>query len=92
VTPKRTQAAKSPKKGDRSFISLLAVVLVVGAAVIGYVVFKPGPQATVIDPNAPLPEARGQVLGSESAPVEIIMFADFECPVMHPLKMRLQML
>lgn len=74
-------SAPKPKKGDRSFIALLAVVLVVGAGIIGYVALRrPAVTASVIDPNTPLPEAKGHVMGSESAPVEIMMFGDFECP------------
>ena len=34
--------------------------------------------ATVANPNAPRPE--GYVLGSATAPVEIVEYADFECP------------
>ena len=77
--------AKNPppkKKGDRSFVSLLVALFVVGAAVLGYVVFKPKANPVVTtDNNTPLPAAKGFVMGSESATVEIVEFGDFECPV-----------
>lgn len=34
----------------------------------------------VVDPSIELPEATGYVMGSVTAPVEILEFADFECP------------
>jgi len=78
--PSRSAVAK--KKSDRSFVSLIVVLLLVGAAVIGYVVFKPKPSAVVTtDKNTPLPKANGFVMGSEAAPVEIVEFGDFECPI-----------
>ena len=36
--------------------------------------------ATTIDPNLPPMKAEGYLLGSAQAPVEVIEFADFECP------------
>jgi protein-disulfide isomerase len=33
-----------------------------------------------IDPNLPLPEASGYLMGNAAAPVQILEFADFECP------------
>lgn len=77
---KRPTAQSKKKKGDRSFITGLVLLLVVGAGVIGYLVFKPKPSA-IVQNDAPLPDPKGYVMGSESAPVEIIEFGDFECPV-----------
>jgi protein-disulfide isomerase len=79
VAQKRTQTAKA-KKSDRSFVALIALLLIAGAGVIGYVAFKPKPAPVTIDPNTPLPDAQGYVIGSDTAPVEIIEFGDFECP------------
>ena len=80
MNAKRAANVNAKKKGDRSFITLLAVVGVIGLAIIGYVVLKPKPAARLVDANLPLPEAKGYVVGSDSAPVEILEFGDFECP------------
>lgn len=72
--PPQRQLAK------RNFIGLIIVLLVAGSATLGYVMTRPAQQARVIDPGAPLPKPLGHVMGSDSAPVEITMFGDFECP------------
>jgi protein-disulfide isomerase len=76
VTTKKTP----PKKGNRSFITLVAIVLIAGVAIIGYVLNRPKPAPIVVTDNTPLPPAQGYVKGSDSALVEIVEFADFECP------------
>ena len=75
------QAGKQSAGGGRGFLTLLVVVFIVGAAAIAYVMLKPKPVATtMVDANAPLPKAQGYVIGRDSAPVEITMYGDFECP------------
>lgn len=69
-----------PPRENRSFITIVVVLLVGGVAVIGYVLNRDKTTATIVDTNAPLPAAQGYVMGSDSAPVEIVEFADFECP------------
>lgn len=72
-------AKKQPAK-SKSFGSLLAVIAVVGVVAIGYVASRPTPVIT-LDPNAAASLAPGGiVIGSPDAPVEVIEFADFECP------------
>lgn len=68
----------TPSRGR--FFLVLAAVAIAGAAAIGYAAMKPKPGPVAVDPNAPRPQAEGVVLGSPSAPVEIVEFADFECP------------
>lgn len=67
-------------KKDRSFITILAVVGLVGAAAIGYVLTSKKATSVVIDTTQPMPNAKGKVIGSDSAPVEVVIWADFECP------------
>jgi len=63
------------------FYGALAVVALVGAGAIGYLATreKPRPLATAVDPNLAR-EAEGYLQGDSTAPVQILEFADFECP------------
>lgn len=74
-------AKKKPASGGNSrFLAILAAVAVVGGGAITWVVTQSGPKAVALDPNAAPPKPAGYVMGSPDAPVEIIEFADFECP------------
>ena len=66
----------------RPFYIALGAIALVGLAALGYALTRPrkDPVAT-IDPNLPLPPATGHLLGDTTAPVQIIEFADFQCPV-----------
>lgn len=80
-------AGKNPtataRKGDskRWFYILIAVLLIVGIATIGYQATKPAAQTVFeMDSTITLVANQGHVIGSETAPVEVVEFADFECP------------
>ncbi|HYV97212.1 MAG TPA: thioredoxin domain-containing protein [Gemmatimonadaceae bacterium] len=82
MNQKRNAPSKTTKSGNRSFVTGIVVLGLIGAAVIGVVVSRSkGAAAVVLDPNAPLPEAKGPVTGDPSALVEMTEFGDFECPV-----------
>lgn len=75
---------KQAKKGAPSplFYLLIAVVAIVGVGALAYVASKPkASNVSQIDPNLPPVKSEGYVMGSPTAPVEVIEFADFECPV-----------
>jgi protein-disulfide isomerase len=60
----------------------LGAIAVIGAAMVGYAATRPSgaDRVTTIDPTVPAGAPEGYVMGSPDAPVEIIEFADFECP------------
>lgn len=73
----------SAKKGDskRGFYVILGILLFAGIAAIGYQVMKPSPQTVFeMDSTVTLVANQGHVLGSDTALVEVVEFADFECP------------
>ena len=64
----------------RGFWIALGVFVVVGISVLSYLATRPKAVATTIDPSLPPVKSEGYVMGNASAPVEVIEFADFECP------------
>ena len=64
----------------RGFWLALGVVALVGIAGLSWLASRPKARITQLDPNLPPMKAEGYVLGSPTAPVEVVEFADFECP------------
>jgi protein-disulfide isomerase len=71
--------AKSRGPG-RGFWLALGLIAVLGLGALGYVASRPKVTSTAIDPTLPALKAEGYVIGSPNAPLEVIEFADFECP------------
>lgn len=67
--------------GKRWFYILLALLLVAGIGWLSYVSTKP-PAHSVwqVDSSVALVPNQGHVIGSDTAPLEVVEFADFECP------------
>jgi protein-disulfide isomerase len=60
---------------------MLAILLIAGIATIGYQAVKPPAQSVFqMDSSITLVANQGHVIGSENAPLEVVEFADFECP------------
>ncbi|HEV8361880.1 MAG TPA: thioredoxin domain-containing protein [Gemmatimonadaceae bacterium] len=76
--------APPPKRGNpKAFYLVLAAVALIGAYFL-YMQMRGGSSAasaTTIDPSVPLPKAEGYLLGNADAPVQVVEYADFECPV-----------
>ncbi|HKG93240.1 MAG TPA: thioredoxin domain-containing protein [Gemmatimonadaceae bacterium] len=77
----RSTAGKSRRrKSNRQFYAALAVLALAGGGVLAYVATRPKETVRTVDPNLPPAKAEGYLMGNPSAPVQIIEFADFECP------------
>jgi protein-disulfide isomerase len=66
---------------NRGFYLALAAIALAGIATLGYVASRPkGEPARAVTFDTSAVKAEGYVVGSPTAPVQIIEFADFECP------------
>jgi protein-disulfide isomerase len=76
---KRSSTVRATRQPMKKFYAVIGVIAIAGAAAIGYAATRPKQAVTVIDP-AKLPAAAGHLLGKADAPVQVLEFADFECP------------
>ena len=78
----RPNIVKSAKRGGpgRGFWMTMGLVAVMGVAALSWVATRPKTAARSIDPSLPPMKAEGYLIGSPSAPVEVVEYADFECP------------
>ncbi|HSA55213.1 MAG TPA: DsbA family protein [Gemmatimonadaceae bacterium] len=79
-----TRSGSRPAVQPRSkgpFYALLGVIAGAAVLLIAWQAMRPTSSGVVmIDPNTPLPEAEGYLLGDSAAPVQVLEWADFECP------------
>ena len=77
------RAAKRGSNNTRIFYLALAVIAVAGIGALTWMSTRPRQEAAVVQVDSTLPKvaSNGYVMGSPSAPVEVIEFGDFECPV-----------
>jgi protein-disulfide isomerase len=80
-TPKGSVKSARKRSPNAVFYIALALLAAAGVGTLGYVATRSGDrQVVTLDPNLPPVQSEGYVIGSPSAPVEVIEFADFECP------------
>jgi protein-disulfide isomerase len=77
--PPVVQAARRSGPG-RGFWIAIGLVVVLGIGALSWVATRPKATSSGIDLSLPPMKAQGYVLGSPTAPVEVVEFADFECP------------
>lgn len=76
--PKKA-AVRAQSRGP--FYAVLGVIVVAAVGFIAWQSMQAKSSGVItIDPNMSLPEASGYVIGNPAAPVQILEFADFECP------------
>jgi protein-disulfide isomerase len=83
VTTSRTgrSRGRAGAANPRAFVALVLVLILAGAGGLAYLAsHKHAPVATIVDPNLPPAVAKGYTMGRPDAPVQILEFADFECP------------
>jgi protein-disulfide isomerase len=84
----KNKAAPARANGMKTFYGVLALIAVVGVAAIVYTARSGGGSmateplnlSDVADASTLLERARGESVGSETAPVQILVFSDFMCP------------
>ncbi len=76
-------AKATPTKSRTPFFALIAVLVIAGAGAIWYQIRANKQPTITLDPAmlASLPPAEGYLRGDPNAPVTIMEFGDFECPM-----------
>ena len=84
-TPRKSGVVKQSKKAsssNRAFYLLIGALGVAGIVALTYqsTRSKGVAAASPIDTTLPSVQSEGYVIGSQSAPIEVVEFGDFECP------------
>jgi protein-disulfide isomerase len=80
-TPRSSAKAARKRSPNTVFYIALGLVAVIGLGALGYVASRGNPrQVVTLDPNLPPVQSGGYLLGAATAPMEVVEFADFECP------------
>jgi len=80
--PGVVKASKKSSTSNRAFYLIIAVIAIGGIAALTYASTRSNAivNASPVDTTLPLVKSEGYVMGSPTAPLEVIEFGDFECP------------
>jgi len=82
---RKPSAVKSAKQSpaNRAFYLIAGLIAIAGIGGLTYASMHSGAQATasMVDTTLPPVKSEGYVMGSPNAPLEVIEFGDFECPI-----------
>lgn len=76
-------AKRNKQRSNRAFYLVLIAIAVAGLATLGYLSTRSSSNAAIvsqIDTTLPPVKSQGYVIGTDSAPIEVTEFGDFECP------------
>ena len=84
-TPRKSGVVKQSKKAsssNRAFYLIMGALGVAGIVALTYQSTRPKgvDRANPVDTTLPSVQSEGYVMGSASAPIEVVEFGDFECP------------
>jgi len=76
------KASKKGSTSNRAFYLVIAVIAIGGIAALTYASTRSNAvvNASPVDSTLPAVKSEGYVMGSPTAPLEVIEFGDFECP------------
>ena len=77
---RRSRVVSEQRRSSRPFAIALGVVAIVGVLALAWTVMRPKRGVTEVDLKADPAQARGYLLGDSTAPVQVMEYADFECP------------
>ena len=77
---RRSRVVSDQRRSNRPFVIALGVIAIVGVLALAWAVMRPKRGVTDVDLKADPSQARGYLLGDSTAPLQIMEYADFECP------------
>ena len=77
---RRSRVVSDQRRSNRPFAIALGVIAIVGILALAWTVMRPKRGVTEVDLKADPAQARGYLLGDSTAPVQVMEYADFECP------------
>ena len=77
---RRSRVVSEQRRSNKPFGIALGVIAIVGILALAWSAMRPRRGVTEVDLKADPSQARGYLLGDSTAPVQIIEYADFECP------------